>query len=364
MIVPVFLEDLRSRNIQVWVEGDHLRCRAPTGVLTPALRDELRREKDAIVQFLRSADALARQERAIVPLQPGGQRVPVFAVPGHNGNVFSFRFLARELGEDQPFFGLQPPGVDGECEPLTRVEDLAVYFAARILAFRPGPYTIAGHCSGGTIAFELARELERQGATVTFLALFGSPYPAWFRRVPQLLGRLAHRAEWLRHHVRTLSSLSNQERRLYVTARIAERVRQREIIQETPADVTPDPVMMRRAQVAAATLTALRRYIPQHFAGGVALFYPNRTWARGRNSMQRWRAFAGDYDEHCGPDACEGDVMLHEPNVRVIAAQFRTCSRRIETNGRFVAVRKSPARWTEFKTASLSWIRWVRGLTG
>src|SRR6185437_12343630 len=149
-------------------------------------------------------DALTRQDRAIVPLQPGGQCVPVFAVPGHNGNVFSFRFLAQELGEDQPFFGLQPPGVDGECEALTSVEELAAYFAARILAFRSGPYIIAGHCSGGAIAFELARQLERQGATVTLVAMFGSPYPTWFRRVPQFEERLGHHAGWLGQHVRTL----------------------------------------------------------------------------------------------------------------------------------------------------------------
>ena len=324
MIVPDFLEDLRSRNIEVWAEGDQLRCAAPTGVLTPALREQLRQGKSAIVQFLRSAETLARQERAIVPLQSGGECVPVFAVPGHNGNVFSFRFLAEALGEDQPLFGLQPPGVDGECEPLTCVEDLAAYFAARILAFRPGPYIIAGHCSGGTIAFELARELQRKGATVTFLALFGSPYPTWFGRVPQLLDRLAHQAEWFKGHVRALASLSNGERRLYIVARIAERRRQ--FGQETPADVAPDPLTIRRTKVAGATLTALRRYIPQHFTGAVALFYPNREWVRGRNSMLRWRTVARDYDEHCGPDACEGDVMLHEPNVRVIAQQFHGSS--------------------------------------
>ena len=331
MIVPAFLEELRSRNIQIWAEGDQLRCAAPTGVLTPALRDQLHQEKSAIVQFLRSAEALARRERAIVPLQPRGGRVPVFAVPGHNGNVFSFRFLAEHLGGDQPFFGLQPPGVDGECEPLTCVEDLAAYFAARIRAFRPdGPYTIAGHCSGGAIAFELARQLVQQGAAITFLALFSSPYPSWFRRVPQLLERLAHQGEWLSHHVRTLASLSNRERRLYVTAKVAERRRQRRSQREAPEDPAPDPVMIQRAKVEAATLTALRRYIPHHFTGRVALFFPNRGCLRRGNAMLRWRGVAGDVEEYCGPDGCEGDVMLHEPNVPLIAEQFQGCVRRIE----------------------------------
>jgi surfactin synthase thioesterase subunit len=63
----------------------------------------------------------------------------------------------QHLGEDQPFFGLQPPGVDGHGEPLASVEELAAYFAAQIRAFRPNsPCIIAGYCGGGTIAFELA----------------------------------------------------------------------------------------------------------------------------------------------------------------------------------------------------------------
>ena len=342
MIVPAFLEELRSRNIQIWAEGDQLRCAAPTGVLTPALRDQLRREKSAIVQFLRSAEALARQERggAIVPLQTKGLRIPVFAVPGHNGNVFSFRFLAQQLGDEQPFFGLQPPGVDGECEPLTRVEELATYFATRIRGFRPdGPHIIAGHCSGGAIAFELARQLQQQGAAITFLALFSSPYPTWFRRVPQLRERLAHQAEWLRHHVRALASLSNRERRLYITAKLVERRRQRRVQRQAPEEPAPDPMMIQRARLEAATRTALRRYIPHHFAGRVVLFLPNSECLRPGNAMLRWRGVAGDVEEYCGPDGCQGDVMLHEPNVRMIAEQFQGCSRRIEMKGSAVEYR-------------------------
>lgn len=332
MSVPALLEELRSRKVEVWADGDQLRCAAPTGVLTPELRDQLRRDKAAIMQFLRSADELAGQDRAIVPLTRSGERVPVFAVPGHNGNVFSFRFLAKELGEDQPFFGLQPPGVDGECEALTRVEDLAAYFAPRILAFRPGPYVIAGHCSGGTIAFELARQLVQQGATVSLLAMFGTPYPTWFGRVPQFLERLSHHERWLRNHVRALASLSNRERRAYVAARVAERRRQQLARSEAPADVAPDASAVQRGKVAAATLTALLRHTPRRFAGRVALFYPSSDWMRRGKTMSRWRRVAGNCEEYCGPEGCEGDVMLHEPDVRVVAGQFTHCSLRLSSS--------------------------------
>src|SRR5215470_7355232 len=165
--VAGFLTDLRRRDIEVSAECERLRCNAPVGVLTDELRDELQRRKNEILEFLRSAEALARQQRAIVPLQPLGTDVPVFAVAGHNGDIFCYRWLVRHLEKNQPFFGLQAPGVDGQSKPIARVEDLAAYFAGQIRAFRPdGPYVIAGFCAGGTVAFELACQLLRDGAAV------------------------------------------------------------------------------------------------------------------------------------------------------------------------------------------------------
>ena len=159
-MVPTFLAELRSRDVEVWADGDHLRCAAPAGVLTPDLRDQLQQRKSEILEFLRSAKELAQQQRAIVPLQPHGTRTPMFGVAGHNGDVFCYRALVQHLGEDQPFFGLQPPGLDGRSEPLTRVEDLAAYFAAQIRTFHPnGPCIITGFCAGGGVAFELGRQL-------------------------------------------------------------------------------------------------------------------------------------------------------------------------------------------------------------
>mgnify|MGYP006170522143 CR=1 FL=1 len=142
-----------------------------------------------------AAGEIAHQQRAIVPLQPRGSRTPLFAIPGHNGDVFCYRALAQHLGSDQPLFGLQPPGVDGQAEPLRSVEALAAYFASQVRGFMPnGPYGIAGYCAGGAIAFELALQLQRAGATVDFVALFASPHPSWYGPVPQLRYRLEHPA--------------------------------------------------------------------------------------------------------------------------------------------------------------------------
>ena len=327
MRVPAFLAELRNRDIQIWADGDRLRCNAPAGVLTPELHDQLQQSKDDILEFLRSAAVLDRQQRAIVPLQPRGSRTPIFGVPGHNGDVFCYRALARQLGDNQPLYGLQPPGLDGLSEPLARVEDLAAYFAVQIRAFRPnGPSIIAGFCAGGMIAFELGRQLVKAGAQIDFLALFGAPYTARFRRLPMLRERFAQEMERMAGHTRALVSLSGEERRLYIAGKLkAYRARR-----ATASSAARDPVLVLRAGVERATLAAARRYTPGHFEGRVCLLVPCENWARTINEPLRWRSVAGHSEEYFGPDGCDTDNMLLESNAPAFAKLFRQCRDQME----------------------------------
>jgi thioesterase domain-containing protein len=312
-----FLSELRRRDIQVWAVGGQLHCAAKAGALTPELRDALQRHKNDILRALAGARALASEERAIVPLQPGGTRVPVFGAPGHNGDVFCYRALAQFLGEDQPFFGLQPPGVDGLEPPLRNVEELAAFFAGQIRAFQPrGPYVIAGYCAGGTIAFELAQQLSRGGAQVSLLALFGSPYPACFRIASQLGQRATQEAERIATLARELATRSPGAFRRYVADRLR---RRRERLASRQA-AAADPVLSLRARVERATLAAVRAYTPRVYRGRMALVLPSRQWDEAR----RWRSAATVAEEYYGPDSCSSSDMLREPNAAAIATLFRT----------------------------------------
>jgi thioesterase domain-containing protein len=319
--VAAFLAELRSRDMEIWADGDQLRCNAPAGALTPEVRERLQQRKQDILEFLRSADALARQQRAIVPLQPHGSRTPVFAVPGHSGDVFCYRALVEHLGREQPFFGLQPPGVDGNSAPLTRIEDLAAYFAEQIRDFHraDGPIVIAGYCAGGTTAFELARQLAERGPDVSFVALLAGPYPYWYRSLPQLRERGRYVMKQVRHHARELAARSWREGRGYINDHLRHRGAQREA---SRAPVS-DPVLIARHKLEALTLSAVRVYEPRYFAGCVCLLIPNRTWLRSRNLTRRWRRVAERVEHYCGPGG-EGDAMLLEPTAGMIAELLRT----------------------------------------
>lgn len=321
MSASALLSELRRRDIQLRAEGSELCCSAPAGALTPELREQLRRHKADLIALLGSAQALAEQARAVVPLQPRGGRAPVFGVAGHNGDVFCYRQLAQRLGEDQPFFGLQPPGLDGLAEPLTRIEALAAYFADQIRAFRSGgPYVIAGYCAGGTVAFELARQLARAGAEIRLLALFGCPYPVYFQRRTQLWQGLIRGAQRVRTHARELAARSWREQRRYLRQELDER--NARLADRRAAAL--DPVLVLRAGVERATLRAVRSYAPQPYAGRVALFLPGAEWQGSGVGALRWREVAQRTEVFCGPPASTGADMLRA-HAAGFAELFRRC---------------------------------------
>jgi pyochelin synthetase len=112
---------------------------------------------------------------ALVPLHTGGTRPPFFCVHPAGGNVLCYLKLSHYLGEDQPFYGLQAPGIDGIREPVSRVADMADEYVAAIRQVQPkGPYALGGWSLGGIIAYEMAQRLQAQGDEVRLLALIDS----------------------------------------------------------------------------------------------------------------------------------------------------------------------------------------------
>jgi len=128
----------------------------------------------------RLADVLRRQPdprtwSPLVPIQPAGTRAPLFFAHPIGGNVFCYADLARHLGPDQPLYGLQAPGVDGEQAPYKRLEELAACYIAAIKQVQPeGPYILGGWSMGGVVALEMAQQLQAQAQRVAQLIVIDS----------------------------------------------------------------------------------------------------------------------------------------------------------------------------------------------
>ncbi|NOK20440.1 non-ribosomal peptide synthetase, partial [Corallococcus carmarthensis] len=107
-----------------------------------------------------------------------GTGTPFFCVHPVGGNVLAYAELARRLGPDQPFYGLQARGLDGENEPLDTVEALAASYVRALRKVQPtGPYHLGGWSLGGVIAYEMAHQLREAGETVELVAMIDSYVP-------------------------------------------------------------------------------------------------------------------------------------------------------------------------------------------
>ena len=115
----------------------------------------------------------------LVALRPGDPSLrPLFLVHAHRGGVFAYHALARALGGAYPIHGLQAPGLQEGEEPLDSIPALAALYVDELRARQPeGPYRLAGWSFGGVVAYEIARQLESQGADVAFLALLDASPP-------------------------------------------------------------------------------------------------------------------------------------------------------------------------------------------
>jgi thioesterase domain-containing protein len=108
--------------------------------------------------------------------------VPLFAVPGVGGNVLVFAKIARLLGANQPFYGLQAQGLDGIQKPFRSITAAAAAYIEEIRSVQPtGPYRILGACTGGVFAYEIAQQLTERGEEVD-LALVDTWHPDLYRR--------------------------------------------------------------------------------------------------------------------------------------------------------------------------------------
>jgi len=100
--------------------------------------------------------------------------MPLYIVAGGGGTALQFKALADFLADDQPVYVLQAPLEISELNNFpTSIEEIAGTFIEELLRHNPvGPYSLAGHCIGGIIAFEMARQLQDKGKKVNLLAIF------------------------------------------------------------------------------------------------------------------------------------------------------------------------------------------------
>ncbi len=110
---------------------------------------------------------------SLVPIREGGSNPALYLVHGGGLHVLFYQNMVKYMDPNQPIYALQARGLNGDVEPLDRIEDMAAHYISEILRSNPdGPYSLAGYSLGGIIAWEMARQLMAMGKDVLMLSLF------------------------------------------------------------------------------------------------------------------------------------------------------------------------------------------------
>ncbi|MGK7902426.1 MAG: amino acid adenylation domain-containing protein, partial [Hormoscilla sp.] len=266
----------------------------------------------------------------LVAMQPNGSKPPFFCVHAVGGNVLSYRELAMNLGQDQPVYGLQAEGLDGQKQNLDRIQDIAANYTKAMRHLQPeGPYYLGGYSFGGMVAFEIAQQLYAQGQEVALLVLFDT-------REPSLRPTFK---SWLSFHVKNLIELEPQEKLNYIKVKtglgiegnwdLIEALRQMYLrnTRRKPRRLynPPEELIRPYEQIIESNRKAYSSYVPQPLPGRVTLI----------------RAKMGSASVHADPEGGWGKVALkgvevHEvpgdhisifqqPKVQVLASTLKAC---------------------------------------
>jgi thioesterase domain-containing protein/acyl carrier protein len=258
--------------------------------------------------------------RSLVAIQPGGRKTPFFAVPGVGGNVLVFGKLARLLGRDQPFYGLQARGLNHGEKPFGSVEEAAQAFVGEIRAIRPhGPYFIGGTCTGGVYAYEVARQLATQGEDVSLVLMEVWP-PESFRRAFHL-GTIVLPARFLitklALYVRTLASLPVRRWGEFLKSKAR---RTAALFESKPNEIHADGTYA-SARLISSTFSAVARYELRTFSGKLLnITAGKRPMTRGAKDLRKvWSERRGGTTESIVIDAEDSGRLFHSPHVERLA---------------------------------------------
>lgn len=277
----------------------------------------------------------------IVEIQPQGSKPPFFCVHPVGGNVLRYRDLARHLGMDQPFYGLEAPGLADDRNHYVLIESLAAYYLEHIKKAQPeGPYFLGGHSFGGFVAFEMAQQLQRQGEKIGLLALIDTPSPAFVsksiddatlftgrvREIGRELGvdltitreEIEHleRQEQINYLIEYMkqNGLVNEDMDEQWIGRYLEglRARERAVLVYKP-DYCQGRITLFRASEIEPEVVKL------HEAQGLDLSDPSLGWGQMASEPVEVHYVPGFHE-----------TIMFEPNVQTLSAKLKACIERVE----------------------------------
>ena len=292
-----------------------------------------------------SQEGSSTSESLLFEIRAKGSKPPLFLINAMGTGMLAYKLLAKYLDPELPVYGIRAVGMDDNRVPHNRIEQMAEAYIEEIRSVQAeGPYFIAGVCTGGTVAFEMASILSSQGLEVAFLGLIDSTArpilsddaedapaeetsPTFFDRyikhnfvlrgLNNLFGVVKDPKLKLKDK---LSFTSDMVEQLY--KKIAYKI---ESITYKGNEQNL-PYQLRRSRVFAAGEEALAHYTPRTYKGSkVILIRANDNPEHIHQNYQLgWDEFVTEELEVYEISA-DQTTLLFEPHIRTLAAKLNSC---------------------------------------
>lgn len=254
---------------------------------------------------------------SLVPIHSGGARPPLFLVHGAEGNILLYRQLTRHLDPDQPVYGLQSQGLNGEASE-TKIEEMAAHYVNEIVSVQPrGPYYLGGYCLGGIIALEMARQLTDHGQKVELVVLLDTYNNCYVNRSKSVLQRPRHYLENIWFHTKNALSLPWKDRWKFLREKTEVSFGRFKIRLGSGYDPKRYPHLL----VQKLNDRAAEQYVPEPYGGRVALIRSRGHFSGLDNPSLGWSECIKGLEIHELPVYPKG--MLVEPFCGLVAETLK-----------------------------------------
>jgi thioesterase domain-containing protein len=234
--------------------------------------------------------------------------------------------MLRHLDADQPVYGVQPFGLDGQQEPYTHIEDMTAHYIREIRGLQPhGPYQLVGDTLGGLFAFDIAQQLMTEGEEVALLAMFDTSWPLPLSFGPRMASHLYHLKE-LGVGKYLLAGADSVRRKL-----LSKFGNREEVMLTDEAHENADRIMnsgdpLQRTEWA-IYLASIVNYQPpkRRYPGRITYFMAQdnvyKAWFL--DNRLHWKKAARELEVHSIPG--RHDTLREEPYVVVLAEKLKEC---------------------------------------
>lgn len=274
-------------------------------------------------EILRGEDA-NDYASVLFPIQPKGNKSPIFCIGGKGGNPIRFRLLLNYLGDEHPVYFFRSRGFEPGEKIATSIEEIASDYVREIKKIQPvGPYYFFGESSGGLVAYEIAQQLVEKGEPASLIGMLDT-YLAEMKD-----DSISSNVNWvtvIRKHFQTLTNGGLHGLKAYVDYYVellkfkAGEYREAGKNKKLRSRYGELPDVYRLVED--ANILASRIYSPKPYSGKVVLFTAKRQLMLEGNLPDHGWGKVGIESLSVYPLDCYHGNILFEPFVRQVAEKF------------------------------------------